>query len=280
MDLRLLKFFIATYEEKNITRAANRCFISQPSLSAGLKQLEQELGSQLFIRHKKGVALTEEAHYLYPMARRLINDATRLPELFKERSQHQPLSLGVFPDLSPSRMAQLLASVYQDIDYLALELLDHTQNADATLTLDILKKEDEIFLPLWEEDYLLCCRPDHPLAQQETVKPEQLHEFDFIECPPCEAHQQTVSLLACSGLRLNMVAKAEHKAQVKNLVQAGLGISFLPDGMLENTPDLEIRRIDGPRMFRRIGLAYSASKSLSPILARTIELLSKNKINI
>ena len=70
MDLRLLRFFIAVYEEKNITLAAERCCVSQPSISSGIKQLEQELATQLFVRHKKGVNLTDEAHYLYPLADR------------------------------------------------------------------------------------------------------------------------------------------------------------------------------------------------------------------
>ena len=54
LDLRLLRFFIAIYEEKNITAAAARCHVSQPSLSAGLRQLEESLGDSLFIRGKKG----------------------------------------------------------------------------------------------------------------------------------------------------------------------------------------------------------------------------------
>ncbi len=55
LDLRLLRFFIAIYEEKNITAAAERCHVSQPSLSAGLRQLEEALGDSLFVRGKKGV---------------------------------------------------------------------------------------------------------------------------------------------------------------------------------------------------------------------------------
>lgn len=54
MDLRLLKSFFAVYEEKNITLAAERCFVSQPSISNAIKQLEEELNTSLFVRHKKG----------------------------------------------------------------------------------------------------------------------------------------------------------------------------------------------------------------------------------
>ena len=65
MDLRRLSCFVAVYEERNMTAAAQRCFVSQPALSASIKQLEQELATPLFQRHKRGVDLTDEAHQLY-----------------------------------------------------------------------------------------------------------------------------------------------------------------------------------------------------------------------
>ncbi|WP_299017302.1 LysR family transcriptional regulator [uncultured Photobacterium sp.] len=275
MDLRLLRFFVAVYEEKNITLAAERCFVSQPSISNAIKQLEEELNTKLFIRHKKGVDLTDEAHYLYPLAIRLLGDINRLPKLFQQRTEYLPLKLANFPDLSQSQLARVFAELKQHIPNLLLELVDHDATADARLTLDMFKAEDEIFLPLWDEDYLLCMQPAHPLATLDKVLPEQLHQHDFIECPPCEAHQQTIGLLACDGLEVNLVAKAEHKTQVMHLVQAGLGISFLPTGVLETSNQLVTVPLDGPRMFRRLGLCYPANKTLNPALSAAVKVLNQ-----
>ena len=61
MDIRELRYFAAVYRERNLTEAAKRCFISQPSISAAITNLEAELGTTLFIRHKKGVAPTRSA---------------------------------------------------------------------------------------------------------------------------------------------------------------------------------------------------------------------------
>lgn len=276
MDLRLLRFFTAVYEEKNITLAAERCFVSQPSISNAIKQLETELNTSLFVRHKKGVDLTDEAHYLYPLAIRLLNDVNRLPQLFQQRTECIPLCLGNFPDLSQSELAKCLALLHQHIPNLLLELVDHSAPSDARLTLDMFKAEDEIFLPLWDEDYVLCMLPDHPLAKHQTVTPAELHQHNFIECPPCEAHQQTIGLLACDGLAVNLVAKAEHKTQVMHFVQAGLGISFLPTGVLESATQLVTVPLEGPRMFRRIGLCYPANKTLNPALTAAVKVLSKH----
>ncbi|MCU7998748.1 LysR family transcriptional regulator [Shewanella sp. SM95] len=274
VDLRLLRFFIAIFEENNITSAANRCFVSQPSLSAGLKQLEEELGGQLFERSKKGVKPLDSAHYLYPLAVKLVEEASKLPGLFMAKASRQKLRLAVMPDLSQRRLAGFLQQVNQAIDKLDLELVDYQSPADCRLSIDSLRHEDEVFFPLWEEDYVLCFPKDHTLAQVDSLRPEQLNGFDFIECPPCEAHQQTIGLLACSNMSLNLVAKAESKSLVMSLVLAGFGVSFLPDGLIEDEPRLKQVKFDGPRMFRRIGLCYPSHQAVAPTLATLLRYLA------
>lgn len=162
IDLRLLRFFIAIFEEKNITAAANRCHVSQPSLSAGLRQLEQELGGELFSRGKKGVTPLDNAHYLYPLAVKLVEEAKQLPSLFQAKAAKQKLRIAVMPDLSQFRLALFLKQVQQLIPHLDLELVDYQSPADCRLTLDSLKFSEEIFLPLWKKImYFVCLRSTH-----------------------------------------------------------------------------------------------------------------------
>ena len=68
MDIRELRYFAAVFRERNLTAAAKRCFISQPSISAAITNLEAELGAALFIRHKKGMAPTEAAEQFHAVA--------------------------------------------------------------------------------------------------------------------------------------------------------------------------------------------------------------------
>lgn len=280
IELRLLRFFIAIFEEKNITAAAERCHVSQPSLSAGLKQLEESLDGPLFVRSKKGVEPLESAHYLYPLALRLVEEAKSLPALFKEKASRRKLKIALMPDLGRGPLGQFLGKLHQHIDRLDLELVDYHSSADCRLTLDALRHEDEIFVPLWDEDYVLCAPKDHPLVLAANASgaatPEMLSGYDFIECPPCEAHQQTLGLLACNGMSLNLVARAETKSQVLALVVAGLGVSFLPDGLIADAPSLATVPFKGPRMQRRIGLCYPAHQSISPVLADLLNLFGQD----
>ncbi|USD38443.1 MULTISPECIES: LysR family transcriptional regulator [Ferrimonas] len=268
MDVRLLRSFVAVFEERSITSASQRLFVSQPSLSSAIKQLESELGVALFVRHKRGVDLTDEAHQLYPLALQSLGQMEKMSRLFASQQATLPLALGNFHDISPATYARFLSHCSQASPQLSFELLDHDDDAaQARITLDVFKKEDELFVPLWEEDYVLCVPNHHPLAQQQAVGIADLNDFNFIECVVCEAHQQTLSLLASEGFAVNLVAKAQHKTQVRHLVSAGIGISFLPTGVLETAADLTQVRLQAPRMFRRIGLTLPASASTKPALA-------------
>ena len=83
MDIRELRYFAAVFTERNLTAAAKRLFISQPSISTAITSLEAELGTALFIRHKKGVAPTAAAEQFHTIARRIIDEADAAKKLFR-----------------------------------------------------------------------------------------------------------------------------------------------------------------------------------------------------
>jgi len=275
MDLRLLNYFVAVYEERNATKAAARCYVSQPSLSNALRQLEDELGTKLFERGSKGMTSTDEADHLYPRARRLLDESRDLSAMFREERKGRTFVVGTFQDLSPSRMCAALEKLHLAYPDLNFRMVDHEAISDARITLDVLKREDELFLPLWEEDYALCVRKDHPFAGRKLITPEDLNGQRFIECPPCEAHQQTIGILAESVYRMDIFARADHKTQVMHLVQAGIGISFLPTGLLEISSELTTVPFDGPRMFRSVGLCYPAGRSRSPLMEKIVKVFEE-----
>src|SRR5438876_2809167 len=108
MDIRELRYFAAVMRERNLTAAAKRCFISQPSISAAITALEAELGATLFIRHKKGVAPTAAAERLHAFARRIIHDADAARNLFRLPAARQVLTLGLMRTLDIPRTVALL----------------------------------------------------------------------------------------------------------------------------------------------------------------------------
>src|SRR5262245_53694625 len=99
MELRELGYFIAVFEENGVSAAARRCFISQPSVSAAIASLEAELGTRLFVRHRRGTTPTPAAAQLYPVARRLVDEASALRSAFRPPPVARRLSIGLMRSL-------------------------------------------------------------------------------------------------------------------------------------------------------------------------------------
>src|SRR5258708_27524264 len=152
MDIRELRYFSAVFRERNLTAADRRCFISQPSISAAITNLEAELGTTLFIRHKKGVAPTVSAEQFHSVACRIINEADAARNLFRKPSTRAALTLGLMRTLDMPRTIALLKALTSNSD-IALRLVDINETADARIISKNIIDANEHFVPLWVEHY-------------------------------------------------------------------------------------------------------------------------------
>ncbi|BDD12817.1 LysR family transcriptional regulator (plasmid) [Fulvitalea axinellae] len=275
MDPRLLRFFVTVYEEKNISRAAQRCFVSQPSITNGIKQLEDIVGKTLFLRHKRGTDPTPEADMLYPKALGLLADLDKIGNLFQGKRERLPLTIGIMPDMPDREKADFYKKIYEAIPDVDLNLVGMEDKSDMRLLIREYKHEDEIFISVWEEDYVLCVPDNHPLATKPEVDIRDLDGYSFIECPPCEAHQQTMAVLSASGKGFDIVARAKMKSEVLALVLSGVGISFLPEYFARDKEGIVLRRVNGPGMSRNIGIAYKCENLNKPALRMVVEFFGK-----
>ena len=277
MDIRLLKQFVTVYEEQSISRAAERSFVSQPALSNAIRHLEEELGCLLFHRSKRGVAPTREAEQLYPMAIRMISELEKIPNLLKAQQTRQTLTVSVMPELPHQYVADFLKSCEKLLSGHQLILQNLNKRGDARLILNNMKNDDELFYPVWKEEYVFCLHQDHPLAAREQIELKDLDREAFIICPPCEAHTRTLGLLSQQGLTVDIVASVDSKDQVAMLLLANMGVSFLPEGMAKQWPTLKIKPYSGPTDYRQVGLAWSSTKAAAPLLQVLLDDLSRNK---
>src|SRR3979411_1659998 len=170
MDIRELRYFAAVFRERNLTAAATRCFISQPSISMAITNLEAELGTTLFIRHKKGVAPTASAEQFFSArAPRSIDDTDAARNLFRKPSTQHALTLGLMRTLDLPRTIALLKPLTDNSD-IALRLVGIKQPADARIIAKNIIKADEHFIPLWIERYVAALPPSHPLTLNERLR--------------------------------------------------------------------------------------------------------------
>ena len=278
MDVRLLKFFIAVYEQKNLTRAAQQCFVSQPNISNGIKQLEDELGKTLFERHKKGVELKTEAHYLYPIAKRLVSELQSLNGIFSKKNFKNKIQIGVAESLPQEHKQQFFRTSSNLCDSVEWVTKDIGRENEVNLLVREWKNEEDLFLPLWKEDYVLCIPNGNHLLSKESVELSDLENETFIHCPPCEAHKQCLSILNTENNKMVTVANCSSKTETLTMVMAGIGVTFLPEAFADGWYGFQVVPYEGPRYYREVGLAYPRKSLKNPAIAKIIDYFSKNEL--
>src|ERR687893_790847 len=133
MDLRQLRYFIAVAEERSVTRAATRLHLTQPPLSAQLARLEHELGVELFVRHRRGVDLTEAGRHLVEHARRVLADVDAAAESVRRTGQGRSgrLTLAFVPATAWSVLPPLLRRFHTALPEVDLRFLEAGTDAVA-----------------------------------------------------------------------------------------------------------------------------------------------------
>ena len=260
MDLKSLNYFISVYELKSFSAAAKACFIAQPSISAAIAQLEEQLKVKLFIRHARGVTPSEQGKKLFPLAKQLLGQAGAIKNVFSEKTHKQPFNLGVTRGLGVERMSLLLKEFTSANPSVELTLVPHTENVDARIILKDELQENEQYIDMWHEDYLLAVPYDHIFALEDTVTIQQLDGLPFIQRMPCSAWDHLQDTLAIAGISLDVRAKITTIDYALGLVHAGLGCAFLPaHSEIIKRSDVVFRPIVGLQLTREIVLAYTTS---------------------
>lgn len=241
MEVHQLKYFVAVAETGSFSRAAERCYVSQPSLSQQIIKLEQELGQPLFDRTSQGVLLTHAGRLLLGHARLVLmtlDDAARELECAREQGCGK-LSVGMIPTIAPFLLPRVLDAFLSERPRLELTVReDYTQRlvdglcdgsldvAIAALPIDGASLETE---PLGDDPLLLAMRSDHDLAKQKRVKVDDVRNERFVLIS--EMHclgEQTFSFCRQKAFNPGVVCESSQISTVQALVALGQGVSLLP----------------------------------------------------
>lgn len=271
MDLRELRYFAAVYRERNLTAAARTCFVSQPSISTAITNLEAELGTTLFIRHKKGVAPTASAEQFHTVARRIIDEADAARGLFRRPSSKTTVTLGLMRTLDVPRTIALLKPLTARSD-IALRLVGSDERADARIISKTMLRDEEHFVPLWSERYVAALPPSHPLTLKEKLRAADLADAPMIDRCHCEQS----AFFGRAAQRRPSAAIAQSEDWAMALVAAGVGIAIVPEGVVKGHADVAIREIE-VKVKREVGLAYRASAPLADALKDFVGELQRGR---
>jgi LysR family transcriptional regulator, benzoate and cis,cis-muconate-responsive activator of ben and cat genes len=266
MDIRQLSYFVAVYEQGSISAAARLCCVAQPSLSAALRQLEQELGVSLFIRLPKGVTPTEDGEKLYGHAGRLLAQLQSLKASFSQPVARIKFRLGLIRALGVERMSRLLREFSNSVPGLELHLVEPDEHCDARIITPQLLKAGEAFQPIWHDSYMLALPPGSSLSLQPDIKLEDFEQLPLIKRTPCDAWNTLYPELVRRGIKADVRADIQTIEYALGLVSAGVGCALVPnfDTLLQRQ-DLALRPLAQLNLQRELGLAYGKNQD-SPSL--------------
>jgi DNA-binding transcriptional LysR family regulator len=274
VDLKNLYYFVAVYEKQSFSAAAKVCFVAQPSISASIAQLEQTLNTRLFTRHARGVKATHSGKRLYPLAKQLLGQADAIKNVFRNHSSKQAFSLGVTRGLGVNRMSALLKDFTASQEQLELTLVPHIESCDARIVIKEELYEEEQFISIWQEDYLLALPYNHSLSLKKTISLTDLDGLPMVQRTPCTAWESLSDTLTLAGISVDIRAKRQTIDYALGLVRAGLGCALVPAHPdILTKSEVVFRAIDGIQLKRDILFAY---QNISNVIENLKQLVNKH----
>jgi LysR family transcriptional regulator, benzoate and cis,cis-muconate-responsive activator of ben and cat genes len=266
MDIRQLNYFVAVYEQGSVSAAARHCCVAQPSLSAALRQLEQELGATLFLRQPKGVTPTDDGEKLYGHAGRLLAQLQSLKSSFSQPVERVKFRLGLIRALGVERMSQLLREFCNNLPGLELHLVEPDEQCDARIVTPQQVQAAEAFQAIWQDNYLLAIPPGSALALKDNLELTDFEGLALIKRTPCDAWNTLYPELIRRGIKPDLRANIQTIEYALGLVSAGVGCALVPNfGNVQQRNDLITREIKGLKLERTIGLAYLKNANSAPL---------------
>ncbi len=271
--LRQLQFLVALGETGSFSRAAEACHVTQPTLSAGIKELEDLLGVRLADREARGATLTHAGVLAVRRASALLSDAHALVQSVQSAGAllTGPFHLGAIPTIAPFVLPQavrVLNKTHPDLKLYLHEdktarLIDQlrTRTLDAALIglpWDATGIESMV---LFDDEFLFAAPASHPLTRKNVLSPDDLAGEDILllEDGHCMRDHALSICRMRTGESGTQVA-ATSLGTLVNMVAGGLGVSLIPrlaaDNGLALGPDVAIRSFVTPIVGRQIGIAW------------------------
>jgi DNA-binding transcriptional LysR family regulator len=284
MEIRHLKYFESIIRNQQISKAAEELHISQPSLSAQIKALEEELGCKLIERNFREILLTEPGKILYKHALIILNQFKEVNQEIQDIKDLKSgkVYIGVLPTILVSWFPKILSkfhSRYPNVDVIVHEmgsnfikeaLLSYDINIGITSIPDSSNLSDLIeFSPITDEELFVITPINHVLKGVSEISIQELanEPFVFYE-PDCHLHTVILEMCRIAGYVPHVVQEVGRVETVCNFVEAGLGISVIPKnyktfGVIRN---INIIKLKDPAPKRRIYISTHKNRYYSPAM--------------
>lgn len=288
MELRHLNYFQAVADELNYRKAADRLFISQPGLSRQIKQLEEELGVQLFERDKKHVELTAAGRFLKGEVDFVLNhlETTKQQLLQIANGREGELRIGFLGSASNQVLPELLKKINQNFPKVTTSLEELSNQVQVEmiqkdkLDLGFVRlasvPEELEMKSVYRDTFSLVVPVNHPVTVKNFTSVGQFASESFILFSSDYSnfyYEQILGICRDSGFSPRIKHKSVHALTIFRLVENGLGVAIVPTSLKEGY-DLNVRfmEIPGTSRFTELSVIWKPDNR-NPVLGKVLEIV-------
>lgn len=275
MTLTDLRYLIALARERHFGRAAEKCHVSQPTLSVAVKKVEEELGVQLFERGATEVKITAIGQRIVAQAEKVLLEAAQIPEIASAGKDPLagPLRLGVIYTIGPYLLPRLIPRVHRLAPKMPLIIQENFTTRLAELLkrgeLDVVilslpfEEVGIVAQPVYDEPFRVLIPTEHPWAGLERIDPDSLADEQLLLLGAGNCFRDQV-LEVCPQCRnvsgLQRTLEGSSLETIRHMVATGLGVTVLPssaaDELPAQNPLVAVRPFSDPEPTRRVALAW------------------------
>ncbi|MFW9615662.1 LysR substrate-binding domain-containing protein [Aquabacterium sp.] len=280
MTLTELRYIVAVARERHFGRAAEACFVSQPTLSVAVKKLEEELDVKLFERGSNEISVTPLGEEIVRQAQAVLEQAQAIKEIAKRGKDPLagPLRLGVIYTIGPYLLPDLVRSAIANVPQMPLmlqenftvKLLDMLRSGelDCAILAEPFPETNLAVAPLYDEPFMVAVPRSHPLAQHERINAEALKRETMLLLGSGHCFRDHVLEVCPEFARFSSDTEGIRKSfegssleTIKHMVAAGMGVTVVPrlSVPVEPNPHVVYIPFEEPAPTRRVVLAWRRS---------------------
>jgi DNA-binding transcriptional LysR family regulator len=280
-----VRYFLAVARALNFTRAAEECNVAQPSLTRAIRQLEGELGGDLFRRERPQAQMTELGQRMLPLLKQCYESALSARSLASaiKKGEVGSLRLALTRTIDPSLVTPHVVELGKVFHGLELKILRGTGSE----VLEFLKKgEVELGIaagigeewerldgwPLFSEDFQLAVNSMHTFAQRPSIELDELRQERLMVRTYCETTGELLDLLRTREFDVTRFHEVSADGDLLSLLEAGFGVAFVPRSAQSSASLMRIA-VTGVELKRTINLYGVAGRQRTAVASAMMKML-------
>jgi DNA-binding transcriptional LysR family regulator len=286
MTLRHLYVFLCVCDEGNMTAAAKKLYIAQPSVSQTIFELEKHYNVKLFERLGKKLFITLAGQKLLTYARHIVNLHQEAEEVMRETHENSVLRVGASVTVGTYILNHIIKEfIHCNSKVKIVSAVNNTKVIEGMLLADQLdiglvegkvQSEAILYTPFMEDELVLVSSVSHPFAKKEKISVTELENREFIVREEGSGTRNLFeSVMTDKGIHWDIAGVYNNAESIKNAVSTGLGVSVMSRMAVQKEAErkeLAIVEIEKVFFKRQFSIIYHKNKYISPVLNRFIQL--------